>query len=127
MTYRLMVVGSPDWEDDEVVHRELSKSHDLLNGMPITLVTVGVGGHGKGAEAMASDVAQSLGWEIEIYPPDYGAFGVSPYISAASELVDTHPDICLAFLTSDNGTAAQAASMAETVGIQTLRFDENQW
>jgi hypothetical protein len=133
MSYRLMVVGSAAWEEDAVVHRELSKVHDSIydptngTGVPITLVTVGTGGHGKGAEAMAISVAGDLGWDVELHPPKWDQFGQSPYLSAVAELVDTRPHLCLAFIEQEDDIADIGAGMAETVDIQVLRYRETQW
>ena len=127
MTYRLMVVGSIDWEEEAIIHTELSKAHDLVNGMPITLVTVGLGGHGKGAEAIAVGIADDLGWEVEIHPRDFSQFRTSPYLSAVAEIVDTKPDICLAFISKTNDISDMGAGMAETLDIQTFRHHETNW
>lgn len=127
MSYRLMVVGSAAWEEDAIIHRELSRVQDDVEHMGITLVTVGVGGHGKGAEAMAIDIAGDLGWDVELHPPDYGQFGQSPYLSAVAGLVDTRPHMCLAFIEQEDDLAHIGAGMAETVGIEVTYFRETQW
>ena len=127
MTYRLMVVGSKDWEEDEKVHRELSRVHDAVEHRSITLVTVGVGGHGKGAEAMAVEVAGALGWDVELYPPNWDQFGQSPYLYSVAEIVDTRPDLCLAFGCAWSDLIDSAASMVETVGIMIERFEETNY
>lgn len=129
MSYRLMVVGSADWEEDATVHRELSRVHDEVveTGMTITLVTAGVGGHGKGAEAMSIEVAGDLGWEVELHPPDYGIIGQSPYLSAVAEMVDTRPDLCLAFVNDDNSIVGRAGGMVETLDISMVWLREKDW
>lgn len=126
--FRLMVVGSEDWEEDAIVHRELSKVHDELGDKyAITLVTAGRGGHGRGAEAIAINVAADLKWDLELYPPDYTVFGQSPYLTAIAEMVDTQPELCLAFIEEPDDQSDIAAGMVDTVDIKVLKFIPPQW
>jgi hypothetical protein len=127
MSYRLMVLGSREWEEDAKVHAELSKVHDAVPNMPITLVTAGLGGHGKGAEAMAITVADALGWDVELHPPDYAQFGQSPYLASVAVMVDTRPDLCLAFIETEDDVADVGAGMVETVDIKVIRLFETQY
>lgn len=63
---KVLVTGSRDWSDIDAVIRELSK-------FPVGTIVI----HGacSGADTIAGDVAEALGFEVRAYPADWDRYG----------------------------------------------------
>lgn len=94
--YRVLVTGSRDWTDREVLMARLDESLDaaLRAGMPMVLV------HGacpKGADNLADQWARLRDVTTEPHPADWSKGHGAGY-ARNKEMVDLGADICLAFM-----------------------------
>lgn len=126
---RVLVTGSRDWKDEEVVRRHLLCFHSWV---PARLVT---GACPEGADAIAETIAEELGWPIELHPADWRRYGRRAGFVRNSFMVGMGADVCLAFLmecTKPACTMARkgphyshgatmTADLAEKAGIRTIR------
>ena len=91
-----MVSGSRDWTDASKIREAFSffpGSHTLIHGAA------------RGADTIAAEVAKSLGWTVTAYPADWKKLGKAAGIIRNQTMIDSKPDILLAFpLPSSRGT-----------------------
>jgi hypothetical protein len=126
---RILVTGSRDWADDDVIEGALA---DIWNesGRRVTLVS---GACPTGADAISEECAKIMGWEVERHPADWSR-GRKAGPERNAHMVSLGADICLAFIgpcTSprcnrtdehDSHGATGCADLAEHAGIPTHRF-----
>jgi hypothetical protein len=88
---RVLVCGSRDWINKEAIRRELS----FCGKDPVIIE-----GEAAGADKLAREVAEEMGWEFESYPADWEHYGkAAGPIRNRRMLVEGKPDIVLAFST----------------------------
>lgn len=116
---RILITGSRDWEDRYLILNVLIGLPRELDDSRTVLVS---GGCPTGADKYAEDVAQWLGWQIERHPADWTTHGKAAGPIRNKQMVDSGPDICLAFIKDNSKGASGTATMAEKAGIKTLRF-----
>jgi len=89
---RVMVTGSRDWQDKDVVFgaldREWDKDYDLV---------IVHGACPTGADAMADEWATINGRPVERYPADWATHGRAAGPKRNQAMIDTKPDALLAF------------------------------
>ncbi len=117
---RILVSGSRDWDDVDVIHHMLGMFKD--NSYDITLV------HGDcptGADRIANDFAKASGWKIETHPADWNAFGKYAGPKRNQDMVDAGADVVLAFIKNESRGASGTAKMAAEAGLEiiTVRSD----
>lgn len=116
---RILVTGSRGWTSTEII-RNIFLRYD--SSCPPTLV------HGacpKGADAIADRVAKSLGWGIEAYPAQWEKYGkkkAGPIRNA--QMVDTSPDLVLAFPTESSVGTIHCMNYAIKKNIPTIVISE---
>jgi YspA, cpYpsA-related SLOG family len=123
-TYRVLVTGSRDWEDQATVEHALD---DLLaRHGTLTLVH---GAARKGADSMAHNWglnrrhASSYGAvTIEPYPADWDRYGRAAGLRRNAEMVALGADVVLAFIKDGSRGASHCAGLAEKAGIPVRRF-----
>ncbi len=125
--YRVLVTGSRTWNDVDQLRRQLTKTW-LTHPGPFIVV------HGAcptGADDLASDwVANMQEAEMgdvreERHPANWRPNGIldrSAGYRRNTEMVLTHPDLCLAFIRNGSAGATHCAATAERAGIPTRRF-----
>lgn len=116
---RILITGSRDWHDAGRIQRELGA---YLKHKDIVLVS---GNCPSGADAYGEIYAEAYGWEIERYPADWhpnGKYDKSAGFKRNATMVDTKPDICLAFIKDESKGATMTANLAEKAGIPVVRF-----
>lgn len=89
---RILVTGSRDWTDERAVARALDSA-----ARPGELIIV-VHGGARGADLLAEEHARERGWVVEEHQADWAALGNSAGCVRNQEMVDTGPDVCLAFI-----------------------------
>ena len=116
---RILVTGSRDWDDaKQVSDALLDATKDICE--PITLVS---GACPTGADKFAEDYAKLWGWTIERYPADWNTYGRSAGPIRNKVMVESNPDICLAFIKNNSKGASGTANLARSKGINTVKFD----
>jgi hypothetical protein len=121
MARRILVTGSRDWTDIELIRGVL----DGLRSQTWTMTVV----HGAcpyGADAIADLWArQQTGVTVEPHPADWrpgGVFDRSAGFKRNAEMVALGADACLAFIRNGSKGATHTADLAEKAGIPVRRY-----
>jgi hypothetical protein len=93
--YHVLICGSRDYKDQEAIAHELEGIAPALAPAAICVITGGV----KGADNLAKDLAQSLGYTTATYPADWKKHGKAAGPIRNQEMLDCEPNIdeCWAF------------------------------
>ena len=116
--FRILVTGSREWDDYEVIVFELAGLLLLHPGAVLV--------HGacpKGADRMAGMAAEQLAMTQEPHPADWTGYGKSAGFIRNAEMVALGADVCLAFYKQGAGNKGtdHCASLAEKAGIPVRR------
>jgi hypothetical protein len=93
---RVMVTGSRRWTDEDAIRRAL---HFAAGGMGMETapgVTL-IHGAARGADTIAAHLAVVLGWSVVPYPADWSRHGKAAGPIRNREMLDSKPDVVLAF------------------------------
>lgn len=124
---RVLVTGSRTWSDVEAVRKHLLCFNSWV---PARLVS---GACASGADRIAEEIAEELGWVIERHPANWKEYGKSAGFIRNAEMVDLGADVCVAFLDRcwqvkcrskephPSHGAGMTAERAEAAGIRTIR------
>lgn len=115
---RILITGSRTWTDRAVIVQALKEAYESLPG-PVILVS---GACPSGADAICEDIWKRQGLPIERHPAKWNVHGKRAGFIRNAEMVNTTPDICLAFIKDESRGASMTASLAEQSGIPTRRF-----
>jgi hypothetical protein len=85
---RVLVCGSRSWDDAAEIAEALKR---LPRGSTV------IHGGARGADQLAGTVAAKLGFEVEVYPADWSAYGKRAGFIRNMEMIDTQPDRVVAF------------------------------
>ena len=85
---RILVCGDRNWNDQVRITSRLAK---LGHGHVI------VHGAARGADTMAGVAASSLDMSVDVYPADWNKFGRSAGPIRNRQMLDTKPDLVIAF------------------------------
>jgi hypothetical protein len=85
----VLVCGSRDWTDGEVIYRRLALV--LAEGGTV------VHGDARGADRIAAGCALGLGLGVDRFPADWRAHGKAAGYIRNLAMLDTQPDLVLAF------------------------------
>lgn len=118
--YRILVTGSRDWADHDIVHDALTAEVD--QHVPAVIV------HGacpSGADAMASWWVRRyrhLDVTEEAHPAIWRLYGKRAGFIRNGAMVDLGADVCLAFIRNGSRGASHTATLAEHAGIPVRRW-----
>jgi hypothetical protein len=96
--YKVLVCGDRRWSDKASIRRELEK---------LPKNTTIIQGGCRGADQLAAEVAEELGFTIQEFPAKWSEFGLAAGPIRNREMVDQKPDMILAFhsnLSESKGT-----------------------
>jgi hypothetical protein len=114
--HRVLVCGDRNWIEELPIRRELSKfSHG----------TVIIHGGASGADTIAGKVGRSLGFNVIVFPAQWGKYGRAAGPIRNTQMLDEgNPTIVLAFhpnISLSKGTK-NMVSQARSRGIKTIVF-----
>jgi Ni,Fe-hydrogenase III small subunit len=111
---RLLVTGSRDWADEDMVRRALAE-----HSQPEVVLVFGA--CPTGADAMAEAC-----WPgpVERHPADWRRYGRSAGPRRNAEMVAAGADLCLAFIRNGSRGATHTAGLAERAGIPVVLYEE---
>ena len=115
--FRVMVTGSRDWDDErKILSALLLAEYALAWGVSasFTLVT---GRCPTGADALAEAMALERGWTIDPYPADWERYGKPAGPIRNKEMVDTGPDVVIAFQRDNSKGTDNAVKLARAALI----------
>lgn len=134
---RILVTGSRDWADRNVIGEALITARDTWwwrSPGPVKMRLVD-GACPTGADAIAHELAKGWGWETERYPADWTSLGKRAGPLRNEHMVNLGADLVLAFfkpcskvdcrggpeLHWSHGTV-HCANLAHDAGLTTWRF-----
>lgn len=94
---RVMVTAARDWTDAEAIESDLLRidTQARMRGDKVTLVE---GGCKTGGDAIAKRFARGvLDWDVETFEADWNTHGKAAGPIRNQEMVDSKPDVCLAY------------------------------
>ncbi|MGW3428003.1 DUF2493 domain-containing protein [Streptomyces melanosporofaciens] len=118
--YRVLVTGSRDWDDYDLVRDNLATA--VYQQVPAIIV------HGacpKGADAIASWWVRQhrvIGLTEERHPANWRINGKGAGFIRNQHMVNLGADLCLAFIKNGSRGASHTANLAEAAGITTRRW-----
>lgn len=118
---KVLVTGSRDWTDARSIELEMFRA--LYESKTFFGDAVLI--HGAcptGADALADRYARATGMHVLRFPADWERHGKRAGFLRNAEMVETGPDICLAFIRNGSRGASMTADLAEKAGIETRRF-----
>lgn len=119
---RVLITGSRNWTNQGLIQWALTVGTRHFAAAEVTVV------HGAcpdGADDIADRLAVKMGLTIERYPADWKLFGRRAGFVRNMEMVNTRPDVCLAFIRNSSRGASMCANLAEQAGIPTHRYTED--
>lgn len=127
---RILITGSRDWDLYESISARITeaildwvKDHPGLESGPIDWVTIVHGHCPKGADAIADNFATNiLRCNVERYAADWSQFGRSAGFRRNRRMVNSMPDVCLAFIRDKSKGATDCRNQAKAAGIATETF-----
>lgn len=116
----VLITGSRLWTDKNLIETELKKLQDIY--MAVTIIH---GACDRGADQIADEIAQQLGFKVERYPADWGRYGKGAGYKRNYKMVHQgDAGRCLAFIVNNSKGATHCADLAEMAGIPTTRFNQ---
>lgn len=109
-----MVTGSRDWTNKEAIRQGLTRAVEGHQG-PHTLVH----GAARGADTLAADAAYEMGWQLEAFPADWSQ-GRGAGLMRNQAMIDTEPDVVVAFPLPDSRGTPHAMGLARQAGIDLI-------
>jgi hypothetical protein len=121
--FRLLVTGSRDWSDVEVIATELQFVAKKYKNVVL------VSGHAIGADRIAEEIAVGLGWVVEIHEPDWKLHGQSAGFKRNTTMLDTDVQAVLAFHKDNSKGTADTIKKAKERKVPTRVLVEEtpQW
>lgn len=105
---RVVVTGSRRWKDREKIFQRLS---DLS---PETTITHG---GARGADLLVDSVARGMGHHVQVYLAEWKKFGISAGFLRNIKMLETKPDLVLAFWDGASPGTAHTIRQAKQRGI----------
>ncbi|MET9445047.1 SLOG family protein [Streptomyces sp. NPDC006610] len=124
--YRVLVTGSRDWAQPDLVDMALDAAFcDAVNAERLMVLV-----HGacpRGADRQAADWAHSaatrgLPLKVEAYPANWQVYGRRAGFLRNARMVALGADVCLAFIHNGSRGASHTAALAEKAGIPVRRW-----
>jgi len=110
---RVLVCGSRDWQERSIIRAELG----LLASKPNPPVIIH--GAARGADTLAGQIAEGYGLTVERFPADWDTHGKRAGILRNLAMLDTEPDLVLAFRKGESRGTQHTVSEAMRRGIPT--------
>lgn len=115
---RVIVTGSRDWSDREVIEQALMAVwHRAAVGCRPTLVHGGQ----RGADSYAHSWALRNGWLSEVHPANWQRYGRRAGPVRNAEMIEAGADLLVAFVLNGSRGASGCAAMAASKGIPVWR------
>jgi len=120
---RLLVTGSRAWRDKAIIGDAMETLRDFFGVEDSDMCLVH--GGADGADKIAAQWAKMLGWKEEphiLMAGDWRKFGKYAGPRRNQQMVDTYPDICLAFILHRSRGATHCLGLARANGIPWIAY-----
>lgn len=113
-TTRILVTGSRDWTDEDLILRELGLA---VRAYGISTTTFVHGHCPTGADAITDRLCRYWGLNVEGHPADWPTYGRAAGPRRNAEMVQLGAVECLAFILDDSRGATGCVELARSAGI----------
>lgn len=126
---RILVTGSRDWRQPEVIHNALRLAAIQLAGEEgySNAPTLVSGDCPTGADAQAEYIWESWGLEVERHPADWKTYGKAAGFKRNRTMVeslDKDRDVVLAFIRNNSNGATNTKELAEAAGLKVWLYED---
>lgn len=111
---RVLVCGSREFGNSDQARAAIS--HELLHLPDDTVI---IHGAARGVDTWADAIAWECGIEVEEYPADWERYGKRAGIIRNVEMLETQPDLVLAFWNGSSRGTLHTITEARARGIET--------
>jgi hypothetical protein len=111
---RVLVCGSRDWTDWEAIGARLTDL-ELFDAADRSVRLLH--GAARGADELAARLGEGLGFEVVAYPADWERYGRRAGILRNLAMLDTRPDLVLAFQRNGSRGTQHTINEARKRGI----------
>lgn len=118
---RILVTGSRDWQDANVV---VEAVRDYWEGHGYGGITLIHGACPTGADAAADSLGRIHNVTVVRYHAQWATHGRAAGPIRNQLMVNDGADVCLAFIRRGSRGATMTADLAEKAGIPTIRYTE---
>lgn len=123
---RVLVTGSRNWTDRETIYTVLGafadyvqRRADLLQEEPLLSI---VHGCASGADRIADDWCAEFGWTAERWPADWSRFSRKAGVLRNLDMVNSRPDVCVAFPLGASPGTRHCMKAAKSAGIPIYNY-----
>lgn len=118
MAFRILITGSRTWDDISYIRSTFQDlEEEFRDEGSLTLVS---GACPTGADALGEVIARELGWQVERHPADWNRHGKRAGFIRNSEMVETLPNILIAFVRNESKGASMTVTIAKKKQIRTV-------
>lgn len=118
MTTRILITGSRTWTDHARIRAALAAWRSRYPDAVL------VHGAARGADSIAAAIWTSWGLPVEAHPADWHRHGRAAGLLRNRRMVALGAQVCLAFIRDHSAGASHAATLADTAGIPTVRYEQ---
>lgn len=111
--FTVMITGSRHYTDYKTI---LAWFHKVEKGYPHLSKTLLHGG-ARGADTLGAQAAESLGWEVQVFPADWKRYGKQAGTRRNQEMVNQKPNVLIAFPLHNSIGTWDAVRRARAAGI----------
>lgn len=114
---RILITGSRLWVDRDAIYHAIFNW--VADNCPVPEPVIIVHGDAsRGADRLARDIAREVPWlDEEPHPADWENSGRAAGFIRNQEMVDTKPDVCLAFIRGESKGTRHCAGQAAKAGV----------
>lgn len=110
---RILVCGSRAWTD-------VGRIEVALAWLAKPGVTTVLHGGAQGADSIAGDIARKMDLGVEVFVPDWSLYGKQAGFVRNKKMVETGPDLVLAFVKGESRGTSDTVTHAREAGIKVL-------
>ena len=114
----VLVCGSRNWSSYDRVLEIITVHHEIK---PITKI---IQGGARGADSHAGTAAIKLGIPFQTFPAEWKKYGLSAGYRRNKEMVDSKPDLVLAFQRNKSRGTQHTIDLARAAGIPVEVYTE---
>jgi hypothetical protein len=118
--YRILITGSRDWVDDELIEAALVCCFD---DEPTAVLVSGA--CPTGADHIAEEYWRGMGGTVERHPANWKLYGKRAGFVRNKNMVQIGADECLAFIKNESKGATHTRDLAVAANIATTTFVSN--
>jgi hypothetical protein len=115
---RILITGSRDWNDYEVIERAILDVVGNTTG-PVMIVH----GAARGADTIAGEIAKKHAFSVETHPALWNKHGKAAGPIRNQEMVDTGADVVLAFLLPGSVGTKDCIRRAKAAGLLVIIYE----